>query len=150
MSIQLRKSEEKNRFYVNACVSQIKYQNSNVNISRKVLKRNKWSKKHMMNIETGKTQTETENIKQSIDLILKSTKGERVLNRGFGSSLVSYLGKPVSQVFLQVTGEVVRALEQGDSRIDVDNASVLEIDHEDYSLTIDISYNTGQTTQVEL
>ncbi len=103
-----------------------------------------------MDIETGKTQSETENIKQSIDLILKSTKGERVLNRGFGSSLVSYLGKPVSQVFLQITGEVVRALEQGDSRVDVENASVLEINHEDYSLTIDIAYNAGQTTQVEL
>ncbi len=50
MSIQLRKSEEKkNDFMYNACVSQIWYKHSNVNISIKVLKRPKLKQKTSFN-----------------------------------------------------------------------------------------------------
>ncbi|MDR2008088.1 MAG: GPW/gp25 family protein [Alphaproteobacteria bacterium] len=99
-----------------------------------------------MNINTGKSLTKTDSLNQSINLILLTPKGERVLNRNFGSNISETLGQPINNVIMEISAEVISALQSNDSRILVDNVS---ISAENNALNlITINYNNGETGRV--
>ena len=64
----------------------------------------------MMNILTGKKQTIDDNIKQSIELLLRTSKGERVLNRNFGTNLYKLMDQQINLVKSEVVMEVLASI----------------------------------------
>lgn len=77
-----------------------------------------------MDINSGKALTNEKSIDQSISLILLTAKGERVLNRDFGSKVATYLDAPINEVSLSLSAEITQSLEQEDSRIKVSKVTL--------------------------
>ena len=71
----------------------------------------------MMNILTGKKQTLEDNIKQSIELLLRTSKGERVLNRNFGTNLYKLMDQPINLVKSEVVMEVLASIKEFETRV---------------------------------
>lgn len=92
-----------------------------------------------MDINTGKTLSKEDSLKQSIKLVLLTLKGERILNRNFGSSIVSYLGMPVNSVVMKINAEVISSVQKDDSRILVDK--VVITNNNNSGLNIYVTYN---------
>ena len=97
-----------------------------------------------MDIITGKALSKIDSLNQSINLILLTPKGERILNRNFGSDVLSYLGQPINNVVMELSAEVISSLQGNDSRILVDNVSIQN--QKDSNLLISINYNNGEQT----
>lgn len=102
-----------------------------------------------MNISTGKALSKEESLKQSISLILLTPKGERVLNRSFGSNVISYLGQPINNVVMEINAEVISSLQSNDNRIIVDSVGIQNNSNGNNSgLVLSINYNGGEQTNV--
>ena len=97
----------------------------------------------MMNILTGKKQTLEENIKQTIELLLRTVKGERVLNRTFGTNLYKLMDQPINLVKSEVVMEVLASIMKFEKRVDNVEVSIYKSPNNSEAvgnLTVDVSY----------
>jgi phage baseplate assembly protein W len=97
----------------------------------------------MMNMLTGKLQTLEDNIKQSIECLLKTAKGERVLNRNFGTNLYKLMDEPINLVKSKVLMEVLGSIMKFETRIENVEVSIYKSPHNSEAvgnLTVDVSY----------
>ena len=110
----------------------------------------------MMNILTGKKQTLEENIKQSIELLLRTVKGERVLNRTFGTNLYKLMDQPINLVKSEVVMEVLASIMKFEKRVDNVEVSIYKSPNNSEAvgnLTVDVSYtikSNGNKDKLEL
>lgn len=99
-----------------------------------------------MNIYTGKALSLEESLKQSINLILLTPKGERILNREFGSNVIYYQDMPINKAIIELTPEIASSLKNNDARIVLDEVEIKK--NSDSSLTLEIYYNNGEKVDV--
>jgi uncharacterized protein len=87
-----------------------------------------------------------EHVRQSIELILRTAKGERVMRPDFGSGLYTLVFESVSAVTLsRVQHEVQDALQRFEPRIDVQNVDVTGDPTRQGVLLINIQYRVRST-----
>ncbi len=101
-----------------------------------------------MDINKGKALNKTDSLNQSIKLILLTPKGERVLNRSFGSNVLSYLGQPINSVIMEISAEVISSLQANDTRISVDRVKIEN--NNNSSLKLGVEYNGGGSVDVSI
>jgi len=90
-----------------------------------------------------------EHVRQSIALILRTAKGERVMRRDFGSGLQTLVFEPMSAVTIfRVQHEVQDALQRFEPRIDVRNVNVKGDPTRQGVLLIDIQYRVRSTDTI--
>ena len=110
----------------------------------------------MMNILTGKKQTLEDNIKQSIELLLRTSKGERVLNRNFGTNLYKLMDQQINLVANKVTLEVLDAIDEFEKRVANVELSIYKSPNNSEAvgnLIVDVSYtikSNGNKDKLEL
>ena len=110
----------------------------------------------MMNILTGKKQTLEENIKQSIELLLRTVKGERVLNRNFGTNLYKLMDQPINLVKSEVVMEVLASIMKFEKRVGNVEVSIYKSPNNSESvgnLIVDVSYtikSNGNKDKLEI
>ena len=82
-----------------------------------------------MNRETGKRLDDRAHLVQSIQMILETPKGSRVMRPTFGSNVYKYLAGPMdTQTNLRIAAEVIDALSRWEPRLTVDQVDVVERD----------------------
>ena len=97
----------------------------------------------MMNILTGKKQTIDDNIKQSIELLLRTSKGERVLNRNFGTNLYKLMDQQINLVKSEVVMEVLASIKEFETRVANLEVSIYKSPNNSEAvgnLIVDVSY----------
>ena len=93
-----------------------------------------------------KVSCEEENIKQSIQLILMTNKGERVMRPEFGCDLKSYVYETMDfSTMHRMEQEVLRALKRWEPRITDINVNVSYADNFEGQVMISISYKSRVT-----
>jgi len=100
--------------------------------------------------EVGNYQLETssreENINQSIDVILKTRKGERSVDANFGSGLHQFLFQTMDETLKgEIVDTVKIALLEFEPRITVLNVSVDFVDRNEGFVNIHITYEVNTT-----
>ncbi len=110
----------------------------------------------MMNMLTGKLQSLEDNIKQSIECLLRTAKGERVLNRSFGTNLYKLMDQPINLVKNKVLMEVLASIKEFETRIENVEVSIYKSPNNSEAvgnLIVDVSYtikSNGNKDKLEL
>lgn len=91
-----------------------------------------------MNAENGKTLSGIEHLKQSINDILSTPVGTRIMRRNYGSRLMYLLDGPINEVMTaQIQAAVVEALSNYEPRIKLSRVVVNNIKDGRIDLTIE-------------
>ena len=87
-----------------------------------------------------------EHVKQALIQVLKTSIGERVMKRDFGSSLQQLVFQPQQQLLLtQIVNAVKTAVETWEKRVIVKEIKVLELNPKDGKIEISISFKIIST-----
>lgn len=90
--------------------------------------------------------SEEEDIAESIGIILRTSQGERVMRPGFGSTVMEYAFSAVSGVSMErIAYEVRRQLVDQEPRITDVEVVCRQLDQQDGSVVVEISYTVDQT-----
>jgi len=82
-----------------------------------------------MNINTGRTISDMEHLRQSITNILSTPIGSRIMRRDYGSRLFKRLDAPLTgELLAEIYADVVEALFSYEPRFEVTNVSVVSMD----------------------
>ncbi|MBO4480901.1 MAG: GPW/gp25 family protein [Alphaproteobacteria bacterium] len=82
-----------------------------------------------MNINTGRTISDMEHLRQSITNILSTPIGSRIMRRDYGSRLFKRLDAPLTgELMAEIYADVVEALFSYEPRFEVTNVSVVSMD----------------------
>lgn len=88
-------------------------------------------------------------IRQSIELILATAPGERVMRPDFGCGIHEFLFEPVTQMlFAQIVDRVKGALTRWEPRVDVLRVEVQSDDARPQELSIDVTYRVRANNAV--
>ena len=91
-----------------------------------------------MDKNTGQAISGLAHLKQSIEDILTTPKGSRVMRRDYGSDLFSLVDQPYSQIMVgDITMAVSQALLRWEPRFELESVAVAKIDNG--KVTLDIS-----------
>lgn len=94
-----------------------------------------------MDKNTGRAISGLAHLKQSIEDILTTPKGSRVMRRDYGSDLFSLVDNPYSQIFVgEVTMAVSQALHKWEPRFELQSVAVNKIGQGKISLDITGAY----------
>lgn len=97
------------------------------------------------NIASVEMVSDIEDIQQSLQIILSTSLGERVMHPNFGCELKTYLFEEISQSLLtEITGIVRDALLYHEPRINLENVEIL-LSNEEGLLLINIEYTIRTT-----
>lgn len=103
-----------------------------------------------MNINTGRTISDLEHLRQSINNILTTPIGSRIMRREYGSKLFQRLDAPMTgELIAEIYADVVEALFNYEPRFKVNNVTVVSI--EDGHLILDLMGKyllTGETITI--
>lgn len=103
-----------------------------------------------MNINTGRTISDLEHLRQSINNILTTPIGSRIMRREYGSKLFQRLDAPMTgELIAEIYADVVEALFNYEPRFKVTNVTVVSI--EDGHLILDLIGKyllTGETITI--
>ena len=87
-----------------------------------------------------------DDVEQSLQILLATAPGERVMQELFGCDLQGVLFEPLDQAFINtVTAMVSNALLDYEPRIDLNNLTVSESEDQDGLLLISIDYTIRST-----
>ena len=82
-----------------------------------------------MNINTGRTISDMEHLRQSITNILSTPIGSRIMRRDYGSRLFKRSDAPLTgELLAEIYADVVEALFSYEPRFEVTNVSVVSMD----------------------
>ena len=83
-----------------------------------------------MNINTGRTISDMEHLRQSITNILATPIGSRIMRRDYGSRLFKRLDAPLTgELMAEIYADVVEALFSYEPRFEVTNVSVVSMEN---------------------
>lgn len=103
-----------------------------------------------MNINTGRTISDLEHLRQSINNILSTPIGSRIMRREYGSRLFQRLDAPMTgELIAEIYADVVEALFNYEPRFKVTNVTVVSI--KDGHLVLDLVGKyllTGETITI--
>ena len=102
-------------------------------------------------ISTGRIKTSSykENIAESVKIILKTKKGERVMRTDFGCDISKYMFEVADfSTLREIEREVESALEKWEPRIENIDVNVKQSEDEAGKLVIYISYNILNSREV--
>ncbi len=100
-----------------------------------------------MDIHTGKALSFEDSLNQSIILILLTPKGERVLNRNFGSRLFRYMDAPINIAASFIPTEAVSSLKENDTRLKPTGA---QISYANNSMSLKVFYGVNGESETDV
>lgn len=103
------------------------------------------------NKNTGKPLSGIDHLRQSIDVILTTPVGSRLMNREFGSRIFQYVDRPSSQTtVIDIIAAAAEALDRWEPRIEVRRIVLDNISPGRLAFRIVGQYrNTGELVEIE-
>ena len=100
----------------------------------------------MMSRSVGSNMTEIPHIQQSIQDILTTPLGSRIMRRGYGSHMFRMIDQPFDTVIaLQLKAAAVTALLQNEPRIEISKIDLQLISGGSYQIELDVLLKTSNT-----
>ena len=106
----------------------------------------------MMSREIGSNLSELEHIKQSIQDIVSTPLGSRIMRRSYGTQLFNLIDKPTSEaLYLKIYSTIYSSILQWENRIDVSQININSLSAG--QMVIDLEFTltkTGQTQNLNI